>query len=71
MSREVVNNVMKSLEEIFPDCALALIIAPFKSPPGARANWASNANRQDMIALLKEMVAHLEGRRHDGPETKQ
>lgn len=34
-----------------------------------RMNWISNAKRADMIVALKEMVAQLEGRVQDAPDS--
>lgn len=34
-------------------------------------NYISNANREDMIAAMKEFIAKHEGRSHDAPKTKQ
>ena len=62
---------MAALDAAFPDCAIALIVAPTGSAPGRRANWVSNAKRADMVVLLKEVVARFEGRVHDAPEAKQ
>jgi hypothetical protein len=62
---------MRALEDAFPGCAIALLVAPFNGPPGARVNWVSNGNREDMAVLMKEMLARWEGRRHEAPETKQ
>lgn len=62
---------MRGLEGIFPGCAITLLIAPFEAPPGARVNYVSNAKRPDMIAMLKEITARLEGRAHDAPERPQ
>ena len=63
--------VMKELTRVFPNCGIALIIAPFGAPPGARANWISNGEREDMIVLMEEVIARFEGRVHSAPEVKQ
>jgi len=34
-------------------------------------NYISNANREDMICALKELVANFEGRTQDPPRSKQ
>lgn len=62
---------MRLLVSLFPGCAIALLVAPFDAPEGARVNWVSNAQREDMLILLKEVSARFEGRAHDAPETKQ
>lgn len=63
--------VMNDLVRLFPKCGIALVVAPFNAPVGARANWISNGKRADMVVLLKEVVARFEGRAHDAPEKKQ
>lgn len=64
-------SVMSVLVEAFPKCAIALMVAPFDAPVGARVNWISNGKREDMVVMLKEVVARFEGRKHDAPESKQ
>jgi hypothetical protein len=44
----------------------ALLVFPFCQPNDEhRANYISNANREDMIAIMKEFIARAEGRYHD------
>ena len=38
-----------------------LLVFPFDGPEGARTNYVSNANRDDIIVALKEIVARFEG----------
>ena len=68
---EAMNHVMSALEKMFPGCALVLLIAPFSAPVGARVNYVSNGNRDDIVVLMKELVARFEGRAHDAPERPQ
>jgi predicted component of type VI protein secretion system len=42
-----------------------LLTFPFNAPEGARTNYVSNANRDDIIVALKEIVARFEGRAID------
>lgn len=63
--------IMAALEKAFPGCAIALLVAPFNAPEGGRVNWVSNGNREDMVTLMKELMARFEGRAHDAPTTKQ
>jgi hypothetical protein len=37
-----------------------LLVMPFDGPPGARTNYISNAEREDVVAMLKEVVARFE-----------
>ena len=39
-----------------------LLVFPFGGDPGQRVNYMSNANRQDMIVAMKELIANFEGR---------
>ena len=41
----------------------ALLVFPFGQPDGDhRANYLSNADREDMLATMKEFIARAEGR---------
>ncbi len=62
---------MSALVEMFPGCAITLLISPFNAPEGARTNYVSNANRADMLTAMKEIVARFEGRGHDAPKARQ
>lgn len=61
---------MQGLERAFPGCAVALVVVPFGSKPGRSANWVSNADQVQMLALLKTLVALAEGRLHAAKETR-
>lgn len=39
-----------------------LLVFPFGESGKGRANYISNADKVDMVALLKEQIARLEGR---------
>jgi hypothetical protein len=43
-----------------------LVVFPFGGDPGQRANYISNASRDDVVTLLKEQLARFEGQ----PEVK-
>lgn len=62
---------MRELERAFPGCALVLLIAPFGAPLNARVNYIGNGRREDIVTMMKEVVARFEGRAHDAPEDKQ
>lgn len=70
-SAQMMQSTMEALVQLFPGCGIALIIAPFDAPAGARANWISNGKRKDMVVLLKEIVARFEGRAHDALPSPQ
>lgn len=61
--RAQVNDLAWRIESALPDGALfALIITlPDRAEGEGRTNYISNANRADMVCLLKEMAARLEG----------
>lgn len=44
----------------------ALLVFPFEQPNNEhKANYLSNAIREDMLATMKEFIARAEGRYHD------
>lgn len=49
----------------------ALLVFSFNELERGKMQWVSSAQRADMIAALKEMVAQLEGRVGEGSETRQ
>ena len=71
MDDERYQETMRGLIKIFPGCAITLIVAPFDAPPDQRTNYVSNADRADMLVLLKEVVARFEGRGHEPHKTRQ
>ena len=46
--------------------AFVLLVMPFNGPEGARTNYVSNAKREDIVNMMKEVVARFEGQ----PEQK-
>jgi hypothetical protein len=48
-----------------PGWGFALLVFPFVEGDG-RMNYISNAERGDMLTALKELVARMEGRMHEG-----
>lgn len=48
-----------------------LLVAEFGKIEDGRVNYISNGEREDMIAMVKEYLARLEGRAADGPSTLQ
>lgn len=71
--REMMNGLAQSLDEIFNGdkqgadrtTGFVLLVFPFTGPDGkkyqGRANYISNANRADIVVLLKEQLARFEG----------
>lgn len=60
---------MTGLEEIFPGCALVLMVTPFDKPKGI--NYVSNGTRESVQAALRELLARWEGRAHAAPAVMQ
>lgn len=48
----------------------ALLVFKFGSGDDHRSNYMSNANREDMLATMKEFIARAEGR-YEGDFTKR
>ena len=40
--------------------AFVLLVMPFDAPPGARVNYVSNGVREDIVAMLKEVIEKYE-----------
>lgn len=63
--------IAKVVDEVFngqgpKKVGFVLLIAPFDGPEGARTNFVSNSKREDVLVMLKEVVARFEGQ----PEIK-
>ena len=78
--REKMHHIAKAIDQYFngPDegearkTGFALLVFPFGAgnPHRSRINYLSNANRDDMIVAMKELLARFEGHDHDYPSTK-
>ncbi|MFM0008308.1 hypothetical protein PQR57_46340 [Paraburkholderia dipogonis] len=64
------NDVASVMANIFKSYGFAIFVFPFNGDRG-RMNYISNAEREDMVAALKEFIANSEGRAHSAPESKQ
>ena len=69
------NDVARALDEVFNGVSkgadrqtgFVLLVFPFGDKDGQRCNFISNgADRRDLVALFKEMIARFEGQ----PEMK-
>ena len=68
------NDVARALDEVFNgsrgadrQTGFVLLVFPFGDKDGQRCNFISNgADRRDLVALFKEMIARFEGQ----PEMK-
>ena len=77
--RDLMNTLAAGLDEAFNGKAkgadkrvgFALFTFNFGQFDGGRVNYISNANREDMIASVKEWLARAEGRVAETPSTQQ
>lgn len=68
--REQMRDLGRLIDQYFnPDgvkvTGFALLVFPFGSGDDHRSNYISNANREDMLATMKEFIARAEGRHHE------
>lgn len=72
--REKMNQLGRFLDEFFNgpaatketrQTAFALFVFKFGEGDDHRSNYISNAERESMIATLKEFIARAEGRHHE------
>lgn len=75
---EQMHSIMTVLDELFnppglpKQTGVTLLIFPFgDGQNGERINYMSNANRKDMIASMRELLAKWEGRTIEEVKTKQ
>jgi hypothetical protein len=70
--RDQMNAIAQVLDEAFNGTerpkknAFVLLLAPFDGPEGARTNYISNGRREDILVMMKEVIARFEGQ----PEQK-
>ena len=78
--RKQMNRLAKLIDEFFngrrkpnrkPTVGFILLTAEFGKIEGGKVNYISNGNREDMIAMMREYLARVEGRYLEGSETKQ
>lgn len=60
--REAMNKLGKLLGDNFKPYGFALLVFPFGIKPDQRMNYISNADRETMLAAMKEFIANAEGR---------
>lgn len=71
----MMNDVARELDGFFngtgtPRIGFVLLTAEFGKIEGGRVNYISNGRREDMIAMLSEYLARVEGRYQEPPEGK-
>ncbi len=54
-----------------PTLGFVLLVAKFGEISDGRVNYISNGRRADMISMVREYLARLEGRAHDAPGRAQ
>lgn len=78
--RKQMNRLAAIIDEYFngkrkpnrkPTVGFILLTAEFGKIDGGRVNYISNGEREDMIAMMREYLARVEGSYSDGTETKQ
>lgn len=78
--RRQMNKLARTIDEYFngrrkpgrtPKVGFILLTAEFGKIDGGRVNYISNGEREDMIAMLREYLARVEGRYSEGPERSQ
>lgn len=71
--KEIMNDIGRTLgraiKEVDGNYGFCLFV--FEFGHGGRINYISNANREDMIATLKEFIAKAEGRHYEEDFTKK
>lgn len=61
-TEELLRRIMRALETGLPGNAFVLLVAPFDAPePERTLNYIGNTERPDMVAMLREAIALIEG----------
>lgn len=77
---KTMNRIAKAIDEAFngkrkpgkkPTVGFILLTAEFGKMEGGRVNYISNGERADMIAMMREYLARVEGQYQDGPQRPQ
>lgn len=62
----------RTIQEIMPpEFGFAFLAFELGNARRGRMNYISNANRDDMVSALKELLANFEGRTHVAPKARQ
>ena len=67
--RERMNDIGGLLDDVFDGKGFALLVFDFG--PDGMMNYISNAERDDMLAAMREFIASHEGSAHDAPKDVQ
>lgn len=67
--RAIMNQIAKVLDEFFnpegaegPKIVFTLLVAEAGRMAGGRVNYISNGDRPDMLTMIRELLARMEGR---------
>ena len=76
--KKMMNDLAEDLDVIFngglkgedKKIGFVLLLMPFNGPKGQRTNYISNANRSDIVEMIREVITRFEeqGARNDKPD---
>ena len=78
--KKAMNRIAQAIDEAFngkrkagrkPTVGFILLTAEFGKIDGGRVNYISNGEREDMIAMMREYLARVEGRYTETTERPQ
>lgn len=69
--KDIMALAMPDLIALFPRCAVVLLVTPFDCTGGSPLHFSSNGSREDVLAVLKELIGKEEGRSHAAPALRQ
>ncbi len=58
---EIMRGIAQSLTQAFPDCTVALFIAPPAGAAAAPVRYITNGKRREMVAIARELSACTSG----------
>ena len=67
--RAAMNALAQVLAEQFSGFGFTLLVFDFGD--NGRMNYISNAKREDMVAAMREFIAHQTGNLHEAPRGRQ
>ena len=74
--RELMNGIAEALDKLFnklggPSIVFTLLVAKAGDIKDGRVNYISNGQRDDVVAMMKELIARFEGRYSQEESGKQ
>ena len=70
-SAQMLREIMKRLAFVLPGLGISVVIFDMDKIEGGNLNWISNCKRENVTVLYRELIAQLEGRKHDAPKVTQ